>query len=183
MSPKERQPLTGSYRGYGIITMPPPSSGGIVLLQVLNMLEAYDLKDMGHNSAAELHLYIEAIAASVCRPRGVYGRPGFCRCSGCGLIDKEYAAKRVEKFNLKHATPSSESKARSDHYYRRHATTHFTVVDADGNDCDKYLYDERSLRIAGYGKGNGRSAQRRNGRLRRAAGKAEYVRADSRRTE
>src|SRR5687768_1901011 len=57
---KEREPLHGSYRGYGIITMPPPSSGGIVMLQVLNMLEGRDFKALGHNSAAALHLYTEA---------------------------------------------------------------------------------------------------------------------------
>ena len=66
---KEREPLRGHYRGYEIITMPPPSSGGIVMFQVLNMLEAYDIRSLGHNSAAKYHVFDGSYAAVVCRPR------------------------------------------------------------------------------------------------------------------
>ena len=130
---KERDPLHGSYRGYEIITMPPPSSGGIVMLQVLNILEAYDLKSMGHNSSAELHLYTEASRRAFADRSEYMGDPDFADVPAAILVDKKYAAKRREKIDLRRATPSSELRPGAIINAEGTETTHFTVVDADGN--------------------------------------------------
>ena len=130
---KERDPLHGNYRGYEIITMPPPSSGGIVMLQVLNILEAYDLKSMGHNSSAELHLYTEASRRAFADRSEYMGDPDFADVPAAILVDKKYAAKRREKIDLRRATPSSELRPGAIINAEGTETTHFTVVDADGN--------------------------------------------------
>ncbi len=130
---KEREPLRGNYRGHEILTMPPPSSGGIVMLQVLNMLEAYDIKAMGHNSAAELHLYTEASRRAFADRAEYMADPDFADVPAAILINKEYAAKRREKLDLKHATPSSELKPGAIVSVEGTETTHYTVIDSDGN--------------------------------------------------
>ena len=130
---KERQPLRGNYRGHEIITMPPPSSGGIVMLQVLNILEAYDLRAMGHNSSAELHLYTEASRRAFADRSEYMGDPDFADVPAAILIDKDYAAKRREKLDHKHATLSSDLKPGAIIGIEGTETTHFTIVDADGN--------------------------------------------------
>ncbi|MEO7673695.1 MAG: gamma-glutamyltransferase [Pyrinomonadaceae bacterium] len=130
---KEREPLRGNYRGHEIITMPPPSSGGIVMLQVLNMLEAYDIKAFGHNSSAELHLYTEASRRAFADRAEYMADPDFADVPAAILINKEYAAKRREKLNPKRATPSSELKPGAINGREGTETTHYTIVDADGN--------------------------------------------------
>ena len=129
---KEREPLHGNYRGHEIITMPPPSSGGIVMLQVLNMLEAYDVKRMGFNSSAELHLYTEASRRAFADRSEYMGDPDFADVPVAILVHKDYAAKRRENLDLKHATPSSELKPGAIIRAEGTETTHFTVVDASG---------------------------------------------------
>ncbi len=130
---KEREPLRGNYRGYEIITMPPPSSGGVLMLQVLNILEAYDLKAMGHNSSAELHLYTEASRRAFADRSEYMADPDFADVPTGALVRKDYAAKLREKLDLKHATPSSELKPGTLIGTEGTETTHFTVVDRDGN--------------------------------------------------
>jgi gamma-glutamyltranspeptidase/glutathione hydrolase len=132
-TPKERTPLRGSYRGYEIITMPPPSSGGIVMLQVLNMLESRDVKSLGYNSAAKYHLLAEAMRRSFADRAEFMADPDFQEVPVAKLIDKSYAAQRGETIDLTKASSSKEvghgevaSKEGMD-------TTHFTVVDAAGN--------------------------------------------------
>jgi gamma-glutamyltranspeptidase/glutathione hydrolase len=130
---KERTPLRGSYRGYEILTMPPPSSGGIVMLQVLNMLENYDLRKMGYNSAQKYHLLAEAMRRAFADRAEFMGDPDFAKVPTAQLIDKTYAKKRAGTIDLRQATRSSDVKAGEVTFSEGTETTHFTVVDGDGN--------------------------------------------------
>ncbi len=128
---KEREPVRGTYRGNEIISMPPPSSGGIVLMQILNMLEPFDIGSLGNNSAAALHLYSEASKLAFADRAEYMGDPDFADVPASWLVRKDYAAQRMRKFDPTHAVPSSEIK-----YGQSRAegseTTHFTVVDPSG---------------------------------------------------
>lgn len=131
---KERVPVKGTYRGHEIISMPPPSSGGIVMLQVLNMLEAYDVRAMGSGSSAKFHVLAEAMRRSFADRAEYMADPDFADVPVARLIDKKYAAERRASINLEKATPSKDIKfgdvsASSEGT----ETTHFTVVDAEGN--------------------------------------------------
>lgn len=130
---KERTPLEGTYRGYKIITMPPPSSGGIVMLQVLNMLENYDLRKMGYNSAQKHHLVAETMRRAFADRAEFMADPDFAKVPTAQLIDKNYAKKRAETINLTQASKSSDIKAGEVTFSEGTETTHFTVVDAEGN--------------------------------------------------
>ncbi len=129
---KEREPLRGSYRGHEIVSMPPPSSGGIVLLQVLNMLEPFDIGKMGHNSAAKYHLLTEAMRRAFA-DRSVYmGDPDFSFVPTSELIQKNYAVERGKSINLTKASTSKDIKEGKIKGKESMDTTHFTVVDKDG---------------------------------------------------
>ncbi len=129
----ERTPLRGSYRGHEIITMPPPSSGGIVMLQVLNMLERYDIAKLGYNSAQRYHLVAESLRRAFADRAAYLGDPDFAKVPTSQLIDKKYAEKRAESINLTQASKSSELGAGEVTISEGTETTHFTVADADGN--------------------------------------------------
>ena len=130
---KERTPLRGSYRGHEIVTMPPPSSGGIVMLQVLNMLEGYDVKSLGYNSAAKYHLLVEAMRRSFADRAEFMADPDFADVPVAKLVDKDYAKKRRATIDLERATSSAEVAHGQVTGGEGMETTHFTVVDADGN--------------------------------------------------
>jgi len=130
---KERTPLQGTYRGYPVITMPPPSSGGIVMLQVLNMLENYDVRKMGYNSAQKYHLLAEAMRRAFADRAEFMGDPDFANVPTAKLINKNYAKKRSETINLTKASKSSDIKSGEVSFAEGSETTHFTVVDAEGN--------------------------------------------------
>lgn len=130
---KERTPLRGNYRGYEIISMPPPSSGGIVLIQALNMLEKHDLRKMGWNSSAQIHLLTEVLRRSFADRAEFMGDPDFAKVPTSQLIDKKYAANRAETINLNQASKSSDVKAGEITFSEGMDTTHYTVVDKDGN--------------------------------------------------
>ncbi|HEY8561360.1 MAG TPA: gamma-glutamyltransferase [Pyrinomonadaceae bacterium] len=129
---KERTPLRGNYRGHEIITMPPPSSGGVVMLQVLNMLESYDLRGMGYNSAQKYHLLTEAMRRAFADRAEFMGDPDFAKVPTAQLIDKNYAKKRAESISPTRATSSADVKAGAVAFAEGTETTHFTVVDSDG---------------------------------------------------
>ncbi len=131
--PKERTPLRGTYRGYEIISMPPPSSGGIVLLQCLNMLEKYDLRAMGYNSAEKYHLLTEVLRRSFADRAEFMGDPDFANIPVNQLLDKNYLQKRGETIDLTKASKSSEIGHGEIVGKESMDTTHFTVADADGN--------------------------------------------------
>jgi gamma-glutamyltranspeptidase/glutathione hydrolase len=130
---KEREPLRGQYRGYEIITMPPPSSGGIVMLQVLQMLEKYDLKKMGYNSAEKYHLLTEASRRSFADRAEYMADPDFADVPTKSLLDKNYLLGRAETIDLTKASKSSEVKQGEITISEGTETTHYTVVDAEGN--------------------------------------------------
>ncbi len=130
---KQREPLIGNYRGYQIITMPPPSSGGIVMLQVLNMLERYDIRSMGWASSEKYHLLIEAMRRAFADRAEWMGDPDFVNVPTSVLVDKKYAEKRASTIDLEKATPSDLIKAGDVSFAEGTETTHFTVVDTEGN--------------------------------------------------
>lgn len=130
---KERTPVTGTYRGYEIITMPPPSSGGIVLLQALNMLEKYDVKKMNWASSEKYHLLTEVMRRAFADRAEYMADPDFADVPTAGLIDKKYASMRSNSISMTRATPSSEIRAGQIAGTEPTETTHFTVVDAQGN--------------------------------------------------
>lgn len=129
---KERTPLRGNYRGYEIISMPPPSSGGIVLLECLNILEKYDLRKMGWASSEKYHVLTEAMRRAFADRATFMGDPDFAKVPTATLIDKAYAAERSESINMKKASKSSDVKAGKITGKESMETTHFTVVDGDG---------------------------------------------------
>lgn len=131
--PTVRKPLTGNYRGYEILTMPPPSSGGAALIEMLNMLEHYKLTEMGHNSSESLHLMIEAMRRAFADRAEFLGDADFVKVPVEGLISKKYADDLVRTINPDRATPSSEVKAGNPTGYEPQETTHFTIVDREGN--------------------------------------------------
>jgi gamma-glutamyltranspeptidase/glutathione hydrolase len=128
----EREPLRGTYRGYGILGMPPISSGGVALLQFLNILEGYSIGDFGHNSSATIHVVSEA-AKRVYADRSEWlGDPAFFRVPVAGLISKKYAERLRAGISLEKATPSSSIKPGAPSQFESDQTTHYSVVDADG---------------------------------------------------
>jgi gamma-glutamyltranspeptidase/glutathione hydrolase len=133
---RERAPLRGRYRGYEIITMPPPSSGGIVLLQILNMLEGYNMRAAGSDSAARYHLFAEASRRAFADRAEYLADPDFADVPVQQLIDKKYAEERRSAIDLQKADSSASIKFGSvgagSPVKEGTETTHFTVVDKDG---------------------------------------------------
>ena len=131
--PKERAPLRGTYRGYEIITMPPPSSGGIVMLQTLNILEKYELRKMGWASSEKYHVLTESLRRAFADRSEWMGDPDFTSVPARELIDKKYAMARGATIDLSRASKSADIKAGEITGKEPTETTHFTIVDADGN--------------------------------------------------
>ena len=131
--PTIRKPLQGSYRGYEIISMPPPSSGGAALIEMLNILEHYNLSELGHNSSAAVHLLVEAQRRAFADRAEFMGDADFVKVPVEGLVSKKYAAGLAETINREKATPSASIKAGNPVAYESTQTTHYTVIDAEGN--------------------------------------------------
>ena len=129
----ERQPLRGSYRGCEIISLPPPSSGGIVMLEVLNMLEGYDIRSMQSNSAAKFHVVTEAMRRAFADRSEFMGDPDFTNVPVTSLINKTYAEKRRSTIDLYHAADSKAIGHGEISGNESMDTTHFTVADGEGN--------------------------------------------------
>ena len=130
---KERQPLRGNYRGYEVISMPPPSSGGAVLIEMLNILEGYDFKKMDWASSNRYHLMTEAMRRAFADRAEYMGDTDFAKVPLAGLVDKRYAAQLRNTIDPERASSSEQVKAGKPVGYESDETTHFTVVDADGN--------------------------------------------------
>ena len=130
---KERTPLRGTYRGYEVISMPPPSSGGAVLIEMLNILEGYNLKNTDANSSERYHLMAEAMRRAFADRAEYMGDADFVKVPVAGLIDKSYAAKLRSTISTERASTSAEVRAGRPAGYESDETTHFTVVDAEGN--------------------------------------------------
>ena len=131
--PAERVPLRGNYRGNEIITMAPPSSGGIVMLQILNMLEDRDIKSLGHNSAAYYHLIAEALRRAFADRAKYMGDPDYATIPVKQLIDPEYSKSRGASILSEKVTKSSDVQAGEVVIKEGTETTHYTVVDPQGN--------------------------------------------------
>lgn len=129
---REREPIRGTYRGYEIVSMPPPSSGGVGIVQMLNILEGFDLAEMGHNSADYLHVLTETMRRAYSDRAEHLGDPDFNESMPLDrLMDKDYAADLRASIDMTRKSESSpELFAQA---YESEETTHFSVVDANGN--------------------------------------------------
>ena len=145
---KEREPVRGTYRGYEVISAPPPSSGGTVLIESLNILEGFDLVKMQDRSAESIHFTVEAFRRAFFDRAEFLGDPDFSKIPVAQLVDKKYAAAWRESIEPAHASPSKDLKrpavfSELEQYAEAHPpavaphesnhTTHYSVVDAEGN--------------------------------------------------
>jgi gamma-glutamyltranspeptidase/glutathione hydrolase len=130
---KERVPLRGSYRGHGIVSMPPPSAGGAVLLEMLNILEGFDLKRLHPFSADRLHFLVETMRRAYADRAEYMGDADFGPVPAAGMIDKGYAERQRATIKPDRATASSEIGGGKPAGHESPQTTHFTVIDSGGN--------------------------------------------------
>ncbi|MGZ5433414.1 MAG: gamma-glutamyltransferase [Thermoanaerobaculia bacterium] len=130
--PTIREPLRGTYRGYEILTMPPPSSGGIALIEMLNMLEPYDLKSMGWHSSRYVHTLIEVMRRAFADRAAYLGDADFVKVPVSGLTSRAYAQMRAKDITDR-ATPSKDVRGGGPAAYESPDTTHYSIVDAEGN--------------------------------------------------
>jgi gamma-glutamyltranspeptidase / glutathione hydrolase len=142
---KEREPIHGTYRGYEIISAPPPSSGGVALVEILNILEGFDLSKLEDRSGDTIHLEAEAFRRAFYDRADFLGDPDFAKIPVAQLLDKKYAEAWRETIDFDHASLSQVLKRPSFGELERQAesrpiavsepenTTHYSVVDADGN--------------------------------------------------
>jgi gamma-glutamyltranspeptidase/glutathione hydrolase len=128
-----REPVRGSYRGYDIVSMPLPSSGGTVLIESLNILEGFPMPLLQQGSVKSLHLLIEAMKRAYADRARYLGDPAFVNAPIATLIAKDYAATQRATIDVARATPSSDIMTAVPAPHEGHNTTHFSVVDADGN--------------------------------------------------
>ena len=130
---KWRKPVTGTYRNFKVISMPPPSSGGIALLQLLNSVEPYSLSEMGHNTTATIHLFTEAQRRVYADRATHLGDPDFFQVPVASLLAPQYIQSRMKSFDPAHATASETLKAGDTPPYESPQTTHLSIVDKYGN--------------------------------------------------
>lgn len=129
----ERQPISGTYRGYEVFSMPPPSSGGIHIVQILNILENFDLAKMGFGSADAMQVMAEAEKYAYADRSEYLGDPDFVKVPWQALTSKAYAKTLAQQIDVAKARPSSEIKPGKLEPYESNQTTHFSVVDKQGN--------------------------------------------------
>lgn len=129
----EREPVRGTYRGYEVVTMPPPSSGGTHLVQILNMLEQWPLAQWGQNSAQTLHHMAESSKLAYADRSEYLGDPDFVKIPLKGLTSKRYAESLAKTIDPNRARPAKEIKPGQPQPYESDQTTHYSVVDKAGN--------------------------------------------------
>jgi gamma-glutamyltranspeptidase/glutathione hydrolase len=130
---KWRDPIVGEYRGHKIISMPPPSSGGVALIQLLKSIESYNLKEYTWHSGDLIHLMVEA-ERRVYADRATYlGDPDFYPVPVSTLLSSDYNQQRMSNFNPNLATPSESISAGQLPFLESDETTHFSIVDPEGN--------------------------------------------------
>jgi gamma-glutamyltranspeptidase / glutathione hydrolase len=128
-----RDPVSGTYRGYDILSMPPPSSGGTHIIEILNTLEGYPIADMGQNTAGTIHVMAEAMKQAYADRATYLGDADFVDVPVKALTDKAYASDIRGQIDMGKARPASEVKASVLTPYESNETTHFSVVDRFGN--------------------------------------------------
>jgi gamma-glutamyltranspeptidase/glutathione hydrolase len=129
----ERVPVRGSYRGYDIVSMPPPSSGGAHIVQILNILSNFPLRDWGHNSAKTIHVMAEAEKRAYADRSEYLGDPDFVKVPLKGITSPAYAKELAGLIDLAHATPAAQIKPGRPQPYESDQTTQYTVADANGS--------------------------------------------------
>lgn len=129
----EREAVTGTYRGLTVIGAPPPSSGGAALIEMLNLLEPYDLSSMGAGSAANLHLLSEVMKLGTADRRKYVGDPAFFRLPVDQLTSKKYARERGRSISLTRAIHPKDHNQVDPWSFESQNTTHFSIADAQGN--------------------------------------------------
>ncbi|WP_298371903.1 gamma-glutamyltransferase [Azospirillum sp.] len=129
----DREPVSGTYRGYTVKSMPPPSSGGTHIVQLLNILERYPLKEQGLGSAQNIHLMAEAMKFAYADRAEYLGDPDFTKVPVKGLTSRRYADELAAKIDPDKATPANTIKPGKPQPYESDQTTHFSVADAKGN--------------------------------------------------
>ena len=152
---KERAPVRGTYRGHEIISMPPPSSGGAVLIEMLNILEGFELNKLEASSSERYHLMAESMRRAFADRAEYMGDSDFVKVPIAGLIDKSYAATLRSSINIDRASTSAEVRAGRPAGYESDDTTHFTVVDAEGNAVSNTYTLNNSYGSAAVAKGTG----------------------------
>ena len=130
---KLREPIRGTYRGYDIVSMPPPSSGGIHIVQILNTLEGVPMGFLGQNSADSIHMMAEAMKVAYADRSEYLGDPDFVDVPIEALISKAYAADILEGISRGRAATAAEIAPGDLAPYESNETTHFSVVDGEGN--------------------------------------------------
>jgi gamma-glutamyltranspeptidase / glutathione hydrolase len=128
-----REPVRGTYRGYDIISMPPPSSGGVHLIEMLNILEGFSPRELAAPSPANLHLMIEAMKLAYADRAEYMGDSDAVRVPIRGLISKAYADKLRASIDRRKARPASDIRAGNPPREEGHDTTHVSIVDDHGN--------------------------------------------------
>jgi gamma-glutamyltranspeptidase/glutathione hydrolase len=128
-----REPARGRYRGYEIASMPPPSSGGVHLIQILNILEGFPIGDLGRNGSETLHLMAEAMKLAYADRSQHLGDPDFWDVPVAGLTSKAYAEALRKRIDRHRAAPAAEIGAGDPLPYESNETTHFSVMDREGN--------------------------------------------------
>jgi gamma-glutamyltranspeptidase/glutathione hydrolase len=131
--PVIRTPIRGTYRGHDIVSMPLPSSGGIILVEMLNMLEDLPLKEMGPHSADTMHVLVEAMKRAYADRARHLGDPAHADMPTQRLLSKDYAAKLRSGIDMRRATPAAEIADLSPQKREGQNTTHYSVVDRFGN--------------------------------------------------
>lgn len=130
---EEMEPVWGEYRGYQVASMPPPSSGGVHIVQMLNILEGFPIGYLGHNTAETLHLMAESMKLAYADRSEHLGDPNFWEVPTEGIMSKEYADDLRKKINRWQTVPSEQIKPGKPQTYESDETTHFTVMDSKGN--------------------------------------------------
>jgi len=130
---EESEPLRGHYHGYEIVTAPPPSAGGVGLLQMLGMLEGSGYEKTGAGSAAYIHYVAEVMRRFYADRSEYFGDPDFYKVPISKLLDPKYIASRRSSIDPLHATPSDQIRPGSINVREGTETTHFNIVDSDGN--------------------------------------------------
>ncbi|MFQ6083889.1 MAG: gamma-glutamyltransferase [Candidatus Aminicenantia bacterium] len=128
-----REPIIGRYRDYQIISSSPPSSGGIVLIEMLNILEKFPLKKWGWRSPKTIHIIVEAMKRAYADRAKYLGDPDFIDMPKKGLISKKYAEELVKTINLTFTQPSQEISKIDPYHFEHSETTHYSIADKEGN--------------------------------------------------
>ncbi len=128
-----RKPVEGEYRGYKIYSMPPPSSGGVVLIEMLNILELFPLSSLGHNTAKTIHIFAETMKYAYADRSKYLGDPDFSPVPVTWLTSKKYAQSIKEQIDTEKSTPSHKISPGNPNLQEGNNTTHFSVMDRYGN--------------------------------------------------